>query len=109
MPGDRWGDESRWISDVAGRIATGRPSLTLVAAGGQVTREDLSQSLRAARPVLALAGSGGTTDQLARWRRGGSATSGLEPLAADPNRVEVLDMADAERALPGLVTRMLGG
>ncbi len=109
VPGDRWGEESRWISDAAGCIATGCPSLTLVAAGGEVTREDLTQSLRAARPVLALAGSGGTADRFARWRRGGSGTSGLEPLDADPTLVEVLDMADAARELPGLVTRMLGG
>jgi hypothetical protein len=107
VPGADWGDESGWISDVAGVLAAGRPSLTLVAAGGRVTRMDIAASLRAGRPLVALAGSGGAADELAAWRQGAAPMSdpGLAP--ADPNRVEVVDLAGAAVALPDLLQRRL--
>jgi hypothetical protein len=72
VPGAEWGAESPWISDVAGVLADGGPSLTLVAAGGRVTRLDIAMSLGAARPLVALAGSGGAADELAAWRLDGA-------------------------------------
>lgn len=65
VPGDRWGAESPWLADVATRVADGKPSLTLVIDGGEITYEDVENSLARGRPVLVLAGSGRTADAIA--------------------------------------------
>src|SRR5450432_360755 len=62
VPGDTWGDESRWLSRVAAAIADGRPSVTLVVNGGELTYGDIEHSLEARRPVIVLAGTGRTAD-----------------------------------------------
>lgn len=76
VPGDTWGDESPWLSTVATAIANGRPSLTLVINGGQITYDDIDHSLKEGRPVVVLAGTGRTADAIA------AAASGNAPNAA---------------------------
>lgn len=65
VPGDKWGEESPWLADVATRLADGKPSLTLVIEGGSITYDDVENSLAHRRPVLVLAGSGRTADAVA--------------------------------------------
>ena len=107
VPGTCWGDESPWISATAAVLAGLRPSLTLVAAGGEVTRLDVAQSLGARRPLLVIAGSGGTADQLARWRRGGEPPPGMSLDTMDLGLVRVLDL-DGPDLVGGLVCATLG-
>jgi hypothetical protein len=64
-PGDRWGDESPWIADIAGMIAGDSPSVTVLVGGGAIAWEDVENSVAAGRPVIVVAGSGGTADALA--------------------------------------------
>jgi hypothetical protein len=112
VPGDGWGDESPWISAVADRLARGRGTLMLVAAGGEITRLDVAHRLRTGGRVLVLAGSGGTADRLAAWRDNGAADlDGLGDFDAEaPERalIDVLDLADAAEHLPGALVRALG-
>jgi len=105
VPGARWGDESVWIIDVAQTLAGGLPSLTLVAGGGEVTRLDVINGLRARRPLVVIAGSGGTADALARWHRGGEPLPGTQFDAAERDLIEVLDLDRATREFPGLLLR----
>src|SRR5712691_980123 len=70
VPGDAWGDESPWLSRVATAIADGRPSLTLVVNGGQITYDDIEHSLQAGRPAIILAGTGRTADTIAAAAHG---------------------------------------
>lgn len=107
VPGTRWGDESPWISASAAALAGPRPSLTLVAAGGEVTRLDVAQALGTRRPLLVIAGSGGTADQLARWRRGGAPPPGMSPSQTDLGLIQVLDLDDPA-AVGDLVSAILG-
>jgi hypothetical protein len=107
VPGTRWGDESPWISAVAEVLAGRRPSLTLVAAGGEVTRRDVAQSLSARRPLLVISGSGGTADWLARWRRGAEPPPGMALGEADLGLTRVLDLEDPD-AVRDLVFQTLG-
>lgn len=65
VPGERFGDESPWISDVAAQLAESLPSVTLLVGGGEVAWEDVENSVAAGRPVLVLEGSGGTADAIA--------------------------------------------
>lgn len=113
VPGDRWGEESPWISAVADRLAGGRGSLMLVAGGGEITRLDVLHRLRAGGPVLTLAGSGGTADHLAdcvarplaERRREGAAAVDLDAGETARDLIEVLDLADAHRMLPAFLQR----
>lgn len=105
VPGARWGDESSWISAAADRLAGGRGSLMLVAAGGDITRLDVLHRLRAGGRVVTLAGSGGTAEQLADWRRDGRGVPDLDAGETERALIEVLDLADAHGTLPALVER----
>jgi len=90
VPGDTWGDESPWLSGVAAIIADGRPSLTLVVNGGEITYDDIEHSLRTGRPVIVLAGTGRAADMIAAAARG-------HP--GEPRAVQVAASADV-RVIP---------
>lgn len=105
VPGDRWGDESPWLSAVAERLAGGRGTLMLVAGGGEVTQWDVLHRLRQRGRVLTLAGSGGTADALVAWRRGEQPPPVAELIGVDQARLEVLDLKGAGDQLPGLLAQ----
>lgn len=107
VPGDRWGDESPWISACAAALAGPRTGLTLVVAGGAVTRFDVAQALAAGRPLLTLAGSGGTADLVAAWCRDGGPAPDPTLDAADRALVRVLELGEPGSILD-LISRRLG-
>jgi hypothetical protein len=84
VPGQTWGDESPWLSRVAAAIAGGRPSLTLVVNGGEITYDDIEHSLRAGRPVIVLTGTGRTADAIAAAARGQDGNPRAARVAASP-------------------------
>jgi hypothetical protein len=97
VPGAEWGDESPWIAHLAGALAGGCPSLTLVAGGGAVTRRDVHEALALQRPILILEGSGGIADAWAADLCGGG-----------PGMVEVVNLRTAPESLPTLIRRRFG-
>jgi SLOG in TRPM, prokaryote len=105
VPGAEFGEEAPWIARVATELAGGWPSVTVLVSGGKVAYTDVACSLRAGRPVLAIAGSGRTADQLASAVRGGPADERAVRLAAS-GLVEVVD-ADDVAALDRAVGAML--
>jgi hypothetical protein len=94
VPGRRWGDESRWMMDVAGVVAGRRSSVTVLMNGGQVAYTDVAASLASGRPVVVLAGSGGTADAIARARAGNGDDNRAVEIAASP----LTTVADLRRA-----------
>ena len=64
-PGDRWGQETPWISEAATQLAGKSPSITVLANGGAIARNDIAASLAAKRAVLVLDGTGRFADELA--------------------------------------------
>lgn len=64
VPGDRWGDESAWIANIASLIANGAPTVTVMINGGEVTWKDASESVQVGRPIVAVEGSGRAADAL---------------------------------------------
>lgn len=64
VPGPDFGAESPWIARIATEIAQGRPTLTVLIGGGDVTWLDAAESVRAGRQILALAGTGRAADEL---------------------------------------------
>lgn len=96
VPGDSWGDESPWVSHVATAVAGGHPSATLVVNGGEITYEDVAQSLTAGRPVIVVAGTGRTADAIAAAAAGQGYDVRAAQLAASPSvRVVPLNDPDA--------------
>jgi SLOG in TRPM, prokaryote len=65
VPGEDWGDESAWLAAVARTLAGGAPTVTLLANGGDIALRDVARSVEDARPVIVLAGTGRTADELA--------------------------------------------
>ncbi len=107
VPGERWGDESPWLTAAAECLADGRGTLMLVAGGGEVTRWDVLHRLRQRGRVLALAGSGGTADALVAWCRGGQSPPVAGLTGADRAHIQVLELTAAGDQLPRLVARAL--
>jgi hypothetical protein len=92
-PGAEFGDEAPWIARVATELAGGWPSVTVLVNGGEISYTDVACSLRGGRPVLAVAGSGRTADQLTSAARGAPAEERAVRLAAS-GLVEVVDADD---------------
>lgn len=65
VPGSMWGEEVLWLARVAGVLADGRPSVTVLVNGGEIAWTDVAMSVRAGRRVLTVAGTGRTADALA--------------------------------------------
>jgi SLOG in TRPM, prokaryote len=65
VPGEDWGDESAWLAAVARTLAGDAATVTLLANGGDIALRDVARSVEDARPVIVLAGSGRTADELA--------------------------------------------
>ena len=72
VPGERWGDESRWLSAVAACLAGDNRTATMVLNGGEITLSDVAYSVAAGRPVLAVAGTGRIAELLVAAAQHGS-------------------------------------
>jgi hypothetical protein len=64
VPGDDWGDEARWLAAAASALAGTALSVTILVNGGEVAYDDVAHSVAANRPIIAVAGTGRTADQL---------------------------------------------
>ena len=65
VPGEEWGDESELLSAFATAVASGGPTVTVLANGGAIALQDVESSVAEGRPIVVLAGSGRTADELA--------------------------------------------
>lgn len=70
VPGTQWSNESRWLVEIAHKLAGQKPSFTLVLNGGEITWADIAHSMFVGRPVLALDGSGRAADAFSAALRG---------------------------------------
>lgn len=65
VPGDQWGDESRWLARIASQIAGDYPSVTVLINGGSIALVDARENLRVHRPLVVIEGSGRLADEIA--------------------------------------------
>lgn len=107
VPGLKWGDESPWLAATAAAIAGDRPSVTLVVNGGAITYADIEESLRGARPVVVVAGTGRAADEIAAAASGRHADPRAAAVAASP-LTRVVDVLDPT-ALAGTIGSILAG
>ena len=64
VPGEKWGDESPWISEMATHLSGTHESMTILINGGSVTVKDAYASVNAGREVVIVAGSGRVADDI---------------------------------------------
>lgn len=106
VPGCQWGDESAWIAHTASVLSNGYPSVTIVVNGGEITFQDVSNSIKADRPVVALDGSGRTADKLAAAVRG-EATDWRANQLADSGWVQAIDLSKHPTQLTEMIKEIL--
>jgi len=93
VPGDTWGDETPWLSQVADVIAGPQQSVTLMVNGGSIAMNDALASIAAGRPLIVLAGSGRSADEIARARTG-EQTSASAATVASSTLTSIVDVRD---------------
>jgi len=81
VPGDRWGDEGPWLSAVAAALSGDRPSVTVLANGGDIAYDDVRRSLADGRRVLVLGSTGRAAAEL---------TNAVAGLPADRRAVDLV-------------------
>lgn len=106
-PGSNWGDESPWLADVATVLAKGARSVAVLANGGEISKIDVSQSLRANRPVLAVAGSGRLADTLNAALSGETIDEGARKLVAS-GLVQAIDLKESFDNVTQVIKLYLG-
>ena len=106
VPGSNWGDESPWLSEIGSHLAQGLPSVTIVVNGGEITWQDVAQSVKAKRPAIVLAGSGRTADKLAAALQGEVADERAIELV-ESGLLHAIDMSKDAAALAHLIGQML--
>lgn len=66
VPGNEFGDETKWIVHAATMIAAGKhKSVTVLINGGKVSQRDVDEGLRANRQLIVLSGTGRLADEIA--------------------------------------------
>lgn len=106
VPGALWGDEVIWIHQAAGLLANGNSSLTVLINGGKIAWQDVSSSVRANRPVLVIAGSGRTADELAVAIRGDRSNNRANQLV-DSGLLSCVELSEDQAALKQLLINFL--
>lgn len=101
VPGSNWGDESGWIAKVASAIADSA-SVTVLINGGEITWKDASQSVKADRSIIVIAGTGRTADILAAALQGDSKDERAAALAAS-GLVRAIDLDTGADTLAAMI------
>lgn len=74
-----WGSETETMYRLFGRLAEGRPSVTLVANGGAIVLDEVRANVEAGRPMILVAGSGRAADALVSLLRDDPPTATRTP------------------------------
>lgn len=69
VPGQKWGDESPWISEIATLLSGECESMTILINGGSVTVQDAYASVNAGREIVIIAGTGRIADDIVKALR----------------------------------------
>ncbi|MEM9003561.1 MAG: hypothetical protein AAGE59_08555 [Cyanobacteria bacterium P01_F01_bin.86] len=91
VPGENWGDESPWMSEMATQLSRPYESMTILINGGSVTVKDAYASIKARREVVIVSGTGRVADDITKALR----YKVLEgKTVADPQIAGLIDRSD---------------
>ncbi len=105
VPGDDWGSESPWLVSAARILSGGRPVAAVVVDGGQISLSEAAECAAQGWPVLTVAGSGRTADQLARFAAGETDPEVNLPRTS----VRVVELSAGAPALASTLHELLDG
>jgi hypothetical protein len=110
VEGDAWGAETATMFALAAELGASRPSVAVIANGGEVTRGEVLANLEQRREVVVLAGSGRYADRLAKAARGeGNAVDEATRAVIRGGRVTVIQLTNGPTVLTNLIRSRLGG
>jgi len=95
VPGQEWGDESKWIDKIVNQLSYKNRSLTILINGGDIAREDIKFSMLSSRPILVIAGTGRLADELAQMKR-------------QHHLINIIHISEGEKRLTYMLKTMLG-
>lgn len=106
IPGSHWGDESPWIARIGSALASGMPSVTILVNGGEVAWTDAAEAVKAGHPVIVIAGSGRTADELAAALHGEVTDERARQLVAS-GLLHAVNLDDGSDALAKMMKEIL--
>jgi hypothetical protein len=110
VPGNQWGDESRWLARVASLLAGNCCSVTVLINGGAIALVDVKESAKEHRPIVTIMGSGRLADEIAAavlnpdWER----RPEIE-LLLEQGQIHLLDLKEATLSLSKVLRQKLLG
>jgi hypothetical protein len=107
VPGDQWGDDVPWLAQAASVLAGDRPSVTVLVNGGEIARMDVAESMWAGRPVIAIADSGRSADELTAALRGQKAPLWTRAPAGS-GLIQAVELAEGPARLSDAIAQILG-
>jgi hypothetical protein len=108
VEGAEWGAETDALIGLSETLATGRPSIVILAGGGEGAKREVLEQVRRGRQVLALAGTGRFADELAGAARGGKAADAATAEVAASGSLTILAAAASPASLAERVRAALG-
>jgi hypothetical protein len=97
VEGENWGDETEAFFKLAAVLGQTRPVVTVLAGGGEVSRNEVVRSVRLGWPVVILKGTGRTADKIAEeYEKYETARQqgGALPLIEEPELAEIVAEGD---------------
>lgn len=103
-PGDEWGAESPWLIESARVLSGGKPVVVVVIDGGQVSGVEATKSQAEGWPLITVAGSGRTADDLARIARRQTRDGSV---ASEASGIYVTEMSAGPAPLAAILRALL--
>lgn len=106
--GDHWGAETETMFALATGLSEGTPSVSVLANGGPISRDEVLHNVRQRREIIVIAGSGRLADELTAVVR-----REAEPADADmakvlrDGRITLFEISQAPSALADLVAQKI--
>jgi SLOG in TRPM, prokaryote len=104
----QWGAETNALIGLSETLGAERPSIAILAGGGEGAKREVLEQIRRGRRVLALAGTGRFADELARAESSGITTDAETSEVAASGSVTVLGAAQPPASLAERVRAGLG-
>jgi SLOG in TRPM, prokaryote len=108
VEGSEWGAETDALIELSETLAAGRPSIVILAGGGEGAKREVLEQVRRGRQVLALAGTGRFADELVSAERSGEAIDAATAEVAASGSVTVLGAVEPPASLAERVREGLG-
>lgn len=111
VEGDAWGSETKTLFDLVNELKGNSPVVAVIAAGGEVTRNEVLQAVRQNIPLIMVQGSGGLADEIATaWQARPELPEDpvMAEIIADGN-IELHQLTNSVRSAERLIVRALGG